>query len=237
MCDATTDSYRVLKSTGDHNYPKTFCKLEVNDFTDSAFVQVTHNWVPPDPFKEPVPGLTLSDYRYWRIAGVVPESFSIKAYFFYGVNGYLDNTLITGPTDSVVILYRKDATEDWQEIEFEQLGPWNVGNLIVDNIQMGEYTLAVWDTQVGSGERELPETANIKIFPNPSEGLVHIDLTNMFGSNVIIYDSLGRMVMHEKAEDPKIHDLQLDHLPMGTYLIQVMDEDHNLLGSEKIVLR
>lgn len=237
MCDATTDTYKTIKTTGDHNYSKTFCKLEVTDIADSAFIQVTHNWAPPDSLKEPVNGLRISDYRYWRIAGIIPETFNMTAYFFYSINGYLDNTLITGPTDSVVILYRKDATEDWQEIDFNQLGPWNVGNLIVEDAPLGEYTLAVWDTQVGMEEDQAEPGSTLQIYPNPSKGDFNIEYPESEGGTLVIYDSAGRMVKTFVLPDnSSTFRFSLSGHQHGTYLVQIIDTHNRVKASKKIVV-
>ncbi|MBK9357403.1 MAG: hypothetical protein IPN08_08480 [Bacteroidales bacterium] len=67
---AATSSYKNIKSTGLYDYTDTYFKLDVTQITDSAFVRATHNWVPPDSLKVHVPGLKLSDYRYWTIEGI-----------------------------------------------------------------------------------------------------------------------------------------------------------------------
>jgi aminopeptidase N len=237
MCDATTDEYKVIQETGDHNYDKTFCKLEVTSITDSAFIQVTHNWAPPDSLTEPANGMRLSDYRYWRIEGVLPTDFDMTAYFFYGTNGYLDNTLITSPTDSVIILHREDSRDDWQEVPFTQLGPWNVGNLIVENAQPGEYTLAVWDTQVGLNDRIPENQYDIKFYPNPANHMLYINYSALDDATLVAYDSSGRMVYTQSLQaNQGSYRLSIQDIPAGTYLFQVIDDRHEVLASKKIII-
>ncbi len=53
--------------------------------------------------------------------------------------------------------------EDWQEVEFDKIGPWNIGNIIVNDLKAGEYTLAVKESAVGSFEPDLPGKTSLDI--------------------------------------------------------------------------
>lgn len=196
MCDATTDNYKVIKAPGNFNFEKTFCNLEVQQVTDSAFVQVTHHWAPPDSLWEPVAGLRLSDYRYWRIDGIMPEGFQATAKFFYSQGGYLDNTLILSSSDTVIVLYRHDAGEDWQEIPFDKIGPWNIGNLLVHDLQAGDYALAVKEAGVGLDGREPEEgKSTLEVFPNPSSDTFEIRTSTKGKGELRIYNENGSLVI------------------------------------------
>jgi aminopeptidase N len=227
MCDATTDNFKTITTTGNYVFDKTFCTLEVESISDSAFIQVTHNWAPPDGLKEPVAGLRLSDYRYWRIDGIIPEGFQAKGKFVYNVNNYLDNTLITSSSDTLVILYRAGAGEDWQEIEFEKVGPWNVGNIIVNDIKAGEYTLAVKEGGVGTYEPILQKKNAIKVYPNPSAYDYMITVNSDMEGELRIYYENGVLV---KAYPIKSGNNQInwkpDGLSAGSYLVALLNENH-----------
>jgi aminopeptidase N len=237
MCDATTDSYKVIDETGSYGYSKTFLEIEVLDIVDSAFIQVTHNWAPPDSLEEPVNGLRLSDYRYWTVTGVLPETFVAKGYFFYTINSYLDNTLLTGPTDSVILMHRANAQEDWQEIGFEQLGNWTVGNLIVEDLEMGDYTLAVWDTQVGVKEEGNNGIQRIKVYPNPANDIVNVNTDYNQGGYLEIVSSRGEVlnkVILEKGTG--LIEIATKGLMPGVYLVKLVDQNKNTLGSTKLII-
>ena len=194
MCDATTDNCKTIKTTGTYSFDKTFFSLEVESIADSAFIQATHNWAPPDSLWEPVPGLRISNYRYWRVDGFVPEGFDATGKFYYSTNGYLDNTLITSSSDTVIILYRKNAGENWKEIAFEKIGPWNIGNILVHDFQMGEYALAVKESTVGTTGQDLPQKNLLNIYPNPSTDGFSIRINNNEDGELRIYDENGQMV-------------------------------------------
>jgi len=226
MCDATTDNYKNIKTTGSYIFENTFLTIDVENISDSAFIQVTHNWAPPDSLKEPVAGLRISDYRYWRIDGIFPEDFKAKGKFFYRVNNFLDNTLITSSSDTVIILYRRGAMEDWQEVEFEKIGPWNIGNIIVDNLKAGEYTLAVKESGLGCAEPIHPQKNNLDIYPNPSTGNFTIISGSETGGEIRIYTGTGTLV---KAFTVRAgHDLvnwMPEGLAAGNYLVALYPEN------------
>jgi aminopeptidase N len=230
MCDATSDNYKTIRTAGNYTFDKTFFTLQVDNITDSAFVQVTHNWAPPDSLSTPVPGLRLSDYRYWRIDGIFPEGFNATGKFTYSVNSFLDNTLITSSSDTVIILYRPGAREDWQEIEFEKVGPWNVGNIIVSNLQPGEYTLAVKEAGVGTYEPNLPKKNDINVYPNPSKDSFIITVNAVKPETLKIFNEGGILVKSIKLKQGENRvEWVPEGLPMGTYLVSLQNESKKIV--------
>jgi aminopeptidase N len=227
MCDATTDNYKTIKTTGSYTFDNTFFSLDVGSITDSAFVQVTHNWAPPDSLREPVAGLRLSDYRYWRIDGIFPEGFQASGKFFYCANNYLDNSLITSASDTVIILYRKGAMEDWHEVEFDRIGPWNIGNIIVNNLRAGEYTLAVKEPAVRITEPGLHGKTNLDIFPNPSTGSFSIITGSDTKGEIRIYSDTGTYIQSFPVKAGReITNWIPGSLPAGNYFIALFRKNN-----------
>jgi hypothetical protein len=194
MCDATTDQFKTIRAPGTYSFDKTFCTLEVTALEDSAFVQVTHNWAPPDSLSDPMPGLRISDYRYWEIDGIIPENFEATGKFFYSVSSFLDNTLISSSSDTLIMLYRKNSGEEWHEVDFERVGPWNVGNILVSNLEPGEYSLAVKEAGVGTSNHSEEEQIVLEIVPNPSGDTFHIIVNCENPGELVIYTETGQMV-------------------------------------------
>jgi aminopeptidase N len=236
MMDATTDNYKAIKATGNYNFEKTFFNLQVDGISDSAFIQVTHNWVPPDSLKLPLEGLRISDYRYWRIEGIFPATFEATGKFYYTRNGYLDNTLITSEEDSIIILYRKNCSEDWQSVPFSQVGNWTIGNLLVPDLRPGEYTLAVWNPHVGVPEEENPKHGSLKIYPNPSSNSFSI-LSGYNGkAKISIYSSNGSEVdTFFLQKGPEEVTWSPDKLPSGHYTVCLYSGNDLLLDRQKAI--
>jgi hypothetical protein len=235
--NASTNSYKTIKSTGLYDYTDTYFKIDVTQITDSVFVRATHNWVPPDSLKTPVPGLTLSDYRYWTIEGIFPEGFEATGRFFYSKNAYLDNNLITDGADSLVILYRQDATEDWQPVSFSRVGPWQLGTIYVPQLKTGDYTLAVWD-DVFVGNNHLPVRDNMmKIFPNPATDNLTIEPNLSGKGTLMVRDTSGKLVF-SKNITPAKRSIRWDcsSVKSGTYMVTI-ESDKGVNQSKKVVIK
>jgi aminopeptidase N len=237
MCDAITDYTLIVKQTGVINCANSFFKLDVQSISDSAFVRVEHNWAPPDGLKTPVQGLMLSPYRYWKIDGILPDDFEAQGVFMYNKNGFLDDGLLINPTDSIVILYRQSPAADWQFIPFTKVGPYAIGNLYVENLQMGEYTFAVCDdTFVGLKEFKNNNGSGLLIYPNPSNGKFNID-TNQPGY-LKFYDVSGKLLASHRVDDPtKTFIWEPEYPGNGTILIEFQSLNLETIATEKLILK
>lgn len=235
QCDAITDKAISITETGDFAFDNTFFDMEVESVSDSAFVWVGHQWAPPDPLKEPVQGLTISDYRYWIIKGIFPQDFNATGVFWYNKNANLDNGIITSESDSVVIMYRPSAAYDWQFIDFSVIGLWSIGKIFVDDLQPGEYTIAVCDdTFVGTSDNREPK-AGFNIYPNPSDSKFRIE-TQQAGT-LHFYDSTGKTVDFVKIDKgQKSVSWKPTNLAAGTYFVRYLNNENQTLGVEKLIL-
>ncbi len=236
MNDATTDSYRYFTEPVDFTFPLTYASVFIDELADSSLVRVTHNWVAPDSLKIPVEGLRLSPYRYWKVTGVFPESFQARGKFFYSRSSNLDDGLILSDNDSVVMLYREDASVDWHYISQSRVGLWAIGNIFVDNFQPGEYTLAVWDKQIVGTPEENTEPDGIKIYPNPSKGILNFRFPQKGHYSILIYDENGKRVDEFQINARKgSWDIGSKNLSSGLVMIQI-SENGKLLSTKKIIL-
>ncbi len=234
--DATVDTYTELDELGEVSFSGTQFSIDVTEITDSVFIQATHHYAPPDTFAVAVPGFRLSDYRYWTIKTVGPESFAGKGRFFYSKSG-LDNTLILSETDSVVIVYREDARMEWQAVEFTQYGTWAIGYLFVEDMPMGDYALGVWDISTSTEESILEEKDKIlNVFPNPSSGKFNFTIGTENAASLEIYAYDGRLVENMPISE---HEKQLSWIPKdipnGNYIAVLRGKNEQVLTSKKIV--
>ncbi len=245
LSDAITDYADTVRNTGilsldDHN---TYFSLDVQQITDSAFIRVEHNWVPPDSLRNPVQGMFIHNYRYWKIDGIFPAGFVAKGRFFYSkttssnYTGYLDNNLITTPyVDSLVLLYRPNTSEDWEIIDFTRVGTILTGNLIVDTLLPGEYTFGFynWDLYVKHNNME-NKKESFKIFPNPSNTIFNISFKINTKGKIEIFDITGKKVYSENIFPSQ--DFIIWHpknINTGTY-IAILTENNQQIVSRKII--
>lgn len=237
IADATTDNYQSISESGEVEFADTYFTMNVNSNTDTAFVQVTHHWAPPDALKEPQEGLTLSDYRYWEVKGVFPNNFNAQGEFFYSKGAYLDDGLLTDPADSLVILYRPGTHADWQPVSFEQFGPYSIGYIYVDNIQAGQYTLAVWDDLYVGLENREQNPAFIRVFPNPAEDFVNLTVSLNEETFLEIINEKGQSMMRKLVKKgERLIRWDASEKPAGPYFIRITDKKGDLLSMEKFMI-
>ncbi|HNW99300.1 MAG TPA: M1 family aminopeptidase [Bacteroidales bacterium] len=197
VSDATTDYYKVLKTSGTSNFPNSFFSLIINNISDSAFFHVEHNWVAPDALKNPSSTIfRISDKRYWKIDGIIPQGFDAQGRFTYNrySNG-LDNSLLptAASADSLVLLYRENTKDDWRIVNFIKAGT-SAGNLTTNNLMKGEYTFGVGLPSQSGITEDNKKIISLDVFPNPSDDIFNINYKTEEFSLIKIYDSLNKLV-------------------------------------------
>ena len=219
-----------IHSTGAHNADDALFYTSVRKVTgDSIFLYVKHHWTRPDTSLSPR-YLRMAD-RYWTVEGVIPEGAQLGGCFYYcrlGEAQSLDDNLITGLDDfnQTKLLYRRDATEDWRPITKKTNGNSTQGYFSLQNLLLGEYTLAIVDTAyVGietleSNDADIP----LQLFPNPTTGSVTL-ATDRPGEplTVDICDSAGRPVLSALSlvsGQPHTFTLPTGHYFLSVYLPQ-----------------
>ena len=234
--DATIDNYKVIDDVDEYSFPATYVNLDVTEIEDSAFIQVTHNYAPADTFATAVPDFRMSDYRYWTIRGILPETFNAIGRFFYSRSG-LDNTLILSQSDSVVIMYRENAGMAWQAVDFSVVGTWTIGYIYVDDLQMGDYALGVWDISVSADELTQNEKVReMKVYPNPSSGDFTFDVDGKEAVSLEIYSMSGNLVESIPVENNTSSiRWAAKNIPDGTYMAILKGKKKTIIASTKII--
>ncbi len=98
----------------------------------------------------------------------------------------MDGNLINTSADSIIILYRSNAADDWALIPFTKAGT-SSGVIRIDTLLFGEYALAIGDkNQIGIINHE-HEKITFEINPNPSKGIIQITSNNPNISLLSIY--------------------------------------------------
>jgi len=202
---------------------------------DSAFIFVEHNWAPPDAFKTPNAYYKISPYRYWKVSGILPALFDATGLITYdgrttmsGGGGYLDNQLLTATNqeDSIVLMYRTDASADWLVFPYYTKTMNNLtdkfGTIKIDSLFLGEYTIAML-TKVTLGIQENENENTVIIYPNPSNGKFTVRSSEFRIQSVEIYNTLGE-VIYQKTLNSQLGTLNLN-FPSGIYFLHVKTPD------------
>src|SRR5262249_1661801 len=127
ISDGITSEIKTIKSNAVYNYSLAKTTLTVSNYgSDSSLVRVEHNYAKPDPVKFSVKNYKLSNQHYWKIDGILSPGFLSKAQFNYdgtpvpaipntsGNYTYMDTCLASSGSDSLFLLYRRDAADDWR---------------------------------------------------------------------------------------------------------------------------
>lgn len=232
--DGKTQKNFMLKTTSQQSFANFIVQAE--SMTDSVFVSVENHLVGPydDPLVE---NLTLSTKRFWTINRYDFGDAVVKGMFDYSKNN--DGDIIQTENDSVTLLYRKNGSEPWHEIACTLYAGsnWKMGRFIVDDIQSGEYTMAVWDKEaLGMGEHH-GSVKPIRVFPNPTENKVTVSWMGENGGRILLCDLQGKALKQIDFVAADEVCLSLGDLAHGTYLLKCVGKNGAVLGTEKLIIK
>ena len=258
--DATVDKYEIINQLGTKDMELGRVIFDVVELSDSVLMHVTHHYIKPDAFQTQVPGLHLSPNRYWSIGGVWNDDFRANAIFRYNgstsqSSGYLDHDLITNSEDSLVLLYKAKASDDWQILDSFTLNTQGsalnkVGYFEVYEVKQGDYALAIYDSQQADDQSQFTPCVYtgiyaverlsklVKVYPVPAEDFFRVDILDENKSHLIlkVTNILGKEVYNAriKAEEAS-HIVQSKDWTKGPYIVSLL-ENSKLVYSTKIIL-
>jgi len=82
-----------------------------------------------------------------------------------------------------------------------------------------------------------PVEKELRVFPNPSDGNIQLDLTS-FGHhivNITMTDITGKIVLDKAVTAGNVRTLDLGHLPEGSYILQISSSNDQM--QTKVVLQ
>lgn len=253
IAQAISSDQKVIKNTGLVNFTLGKMNLTVNAITDSSLVRIEHHYTgPKGSYSSSIN--RISPQRYWTVSGIVSNNFKANAKFSYdgrvGVfngNAYLDNQLNITNEDSLILLYRKSASDKWEEYPFYTKNTLSsktdkFGNMVIDTLIMGEYCLGMGTSvKVGLNEAKIKETNSYSIFPNPADNTIEIKLLKKHHkeiNRICIYSSNGSKVL--VVEKGQIGDqllIDISTLPQGTYISSIELRNGKILNKSFIINR
>jgi hypothetical protein len=250
---AVAPEYKIIKTTGGVNFPNAKMNLTVSSITDSAFVRIEHNYTAPDPFHTYYMPYRLSPNHYWKVDGILPATFKAKATINYegrtlGFNNsyYQDNNLINTYEDSLVLMYRQNAADDWHVYpyytrNFSGSNNDKHGLIIIDTLQLGEYVFAMMDYTMGiQNHPALAELTNLKVYPNPAKDNITVDIYASFGkapanSVLSVTDISGKIIFKEKLQQQNTMNINTSAFTSGVYFISIKSKDELIAKSKFVV--
>ncbi len=231
--DARINYNLTIKNTGLVNFDGSYFKLETDNIEDSTLFRIEHHWVAPDSLKDPVATLKISDYHYWTVDGIFSNNFAATGVFKYSKSNYMDNTLILSDQDSIVLLYRPNATMDWEMVYTERIGFWNSGFLYLDNIQKGDYAFGVVDVNYVGIENQNTKGKNIiQLFPNPTSDT--FALQSEYDGIAKLYSSKGEFLSKKRIIKNQKITWDISSLENGIYFIHFISKNKKFRRVERI---
>ena len=232
--DGRTQKNLMLKSTSQQNFA--FFTAKPTAITDSIFVSVENHFI--EPYDDPlIPYLTLSTKHFWTINRYDFGEAKMEGWFDYSKNN--DGDIIETQNDSATLLYRKNAAEPWHEIAYT-LYPgsnWRQGRFIIDDVQSGEYTLAVWDKEaLGEEEHFVPEN-RMQVFPNPTEGRVNLNWGEIGDGQIRIISPDGKELKRIAFSHTEGINLNTDGLPKGCCTVKRLNKEGQVMNIEKLIIK
>jgi aminopeptidase N len=249
ISDAIIDEYQTIKTTGTKSFLLAKAIIDTRVVgADSILMRVEHNYVAPDPMKAKIPGLHLHNYRYWNIDGIFDDALTkANVSFNYNgtnslTNGYLDNDFITNSEDSIVLMYRKNALEDWRIFDSTRL--YNNGNafdkngrVVAYNLKKGQYCFAIYDFRYEDttyyqkncnalliNEFNNQEN-NITIYPNPANNQIKLTIEKPIKNAVIrIYTMNGEIVKNIEIINSNEIIIDTKSMNNSVYIIKYFNE-------------
>jgi hypothetical protein len=199
-------------------------------------VRIEHNWVAPDTIKNNVNNFRISSERYWNIDGVLPNTFYAKARLYYdgrttstaGPSQWLDHDLMPINQDSIILLYRRNAADDWREWPYytkTRIGSATTskyGYVEVDSLALGQYTFACGVSAVVGLQEESLVDNGFLIYPNPANEQVVITNSDpaVRSETVEILDALGQLVLSAQV-NALTSVISVAGLPAGIYFVRI----------------
>jgi len=233
--DATIDNYRFFTEAEEYAFPETIFKVLIENISDSVLIQATHHFAAPDSLKVPVEGLRISPSHYWEINGVLSGDFAAQGRFYYDSFTQLDGDLIQGENDSVVVFYRDHPRNDWYYVPQTRAGDWKIGFVYVNELKIGQYTIAVLDKQI-VGIPQNPIEEKVTFYPNPTRNKIHIEFVEKGNYTVQFYNESGRLLkIIETSGKQACWKWETSDMISGILIAEVL-ENGKKIATERILI-
>ncbi len=115
------------------------------------------------------------------------------------------------------------------------------GETFVDySVTGGNYNTSIGFIYIAcDGPNNVQEIFNnhfIRVFPNPSDGIINIENKNLKADKIEIFNILGEKVYERIVETSRgMSLLDISELSEGLYFLKILDKDGEILKIEKII--
>lgn len=264
IADATTDYLLEIDSLANYSLTDALAEINISQVGNSTSkLQITKHWIAPDNLQNAAHNLHISTEGYWSVQGHLADDLKASLELIYdgsnsGANANLDTELLSNSEDSLVLLYRKNAGQNWALADSFQIMAGNLndkkGRVFLSSFKTGEYALAIYDAQksdttvqfltspcqiltsIEADKFSSPEkkTKDFNVFPNPNKGKFQVDLREFEAGEVekISVYSLAGKIVWQKLKPSKMEEISSRKWYSAFYMLNVHLKDKTL--SKKI---
>lgn len=239
ISDAITDEYHMISDTGMYNFGDALMTMHVREGEDSSLVRIEHNWVGADAYFTDNTTPFISRERYWTVDGIWNSNFKADATIEYygretGTNyavGYLDVDLIRGTEDSMVLMYRPNASAKWKvcsDYSWEMGSRYDKrGSFTIHNVQKGQYCFGIHDgARLSAPEDPVVANEYVNVYPNPASDVLNIEIRKAKNGRIEITDMKGRLVFSDTITSRKCcKPVDVSQWTRGIYFIGVVIDE------------
>lgn len=231
LLDATTYTDFRLKQPGVNANNRCKMDVAVTQIADNVNLRVEHHWAGPsrtgnEPFR-------ISNSRYWRVTGHLKNGFKAEGRLEYSNSsstGNLDADLVSVTEDSLILVYRKDATQPWQEFQWYSKNYFGApnngyGRINIQVLIPGEYAFANGVSAFGLTENTKAEN-HLIAYPNPAGDSITISFyPPEKASNWQVTDVNGRLISSGKlSKNQSEVKIETAAWQAGTYVFTLEGE-------------
>lgn len=223
----------LLEKAINYNSSSTQFSVGISKVEVPVMVRVEHYPVAPDTIKKSNESIfRISNQHYWRVEYVPADDCEgiFKFRYSFGVASQPDYVLMQGfSKDKLVLLYRRDASEDWRIIPFTRSNNGYSGYLCTKQMMPGEYTFGVGNPALSAGDVSFNE---IKVYPNPT--LNNLKIEASAGYSIEVVNTQGKVLLRRPMNEDTMQ-ISLARFSSGIYFVRIYDEHHVLLKTVKQV--
>ena len=208
--------------------------------------RIEHNFASADSIKNNSNHFKINTQHYWKVDGILSSGFLAKIKFNYdgtkntSGNSYLDTCLTSFNGDSLILLYRKNAADDWREVtnysKFKISS--KLGFVTADTLKLGEYVFPNGQSSVLTYSNKIQKhDIKLNIFPNPSSTILNITIENFNPTNsssIHIYDMQGKIVKRINSVYSE-NTISISDLANGQYIVNLMDKSKKIASKMVVV--
>lgn len=232
--DLTTDYYLTTDSVNKRfDYPNVYFKLFTNEISSPVMVRTTLHWIGEPECELPEGIDRISSQHYWTVEGINIDNAQVQGSFYYNTNpSAFDSTLgLTNQNkDSLILLYRPDKYSPWTNAS-GQIANSSTGYLKTFGLWNGEYVMAMGDRNKVSLSNVKESAENVKIFPNPNDGVCTIECPDYKNVKASLYTIEGKFVKEITLKD-KTTILNYKQEKGNTFIVKLFNSKTNTYSSK-----